>query len=145
MKVRDILSKKGSKIYHIQLETSVYDAISKMADYNIGALLVMEEGELKGIISERDYRNKVILKGRTSKATRVKEIMTEEVYSVHPDDKVDTCMAIMTEKKFRHLPVVENNSVVGVISIGDLVKSIIDKQHVEIKDLRSYITGKYPG
>lgn len=145
MKVRNILSKKGSKVYHIPPDTTVYDAISKMADYDIGALLVMEEGELEGIISERDYRNKVILKGRTSKDTKVKEIMTNEVYCVNPGDKVDTCMAIMTEKKFRHLPVVENNSVVGVISIGDLVKTIIDKQHVEIKDLRSYITGKYPG
>lgn len=145
MKVRDILSKKGSEVYHVTPETTVFDAISKMAELNIGALLVMEKGNLKGIISERDYRNKVILKGRTSKETRVEEIMTEEVFCVTPDDKVDTCMAIMTEKKFRHLPVIENDSVAGVVSIGDLVKTIIDKQNVEIKNLRSYITGKYPG
>ncbi|MEX0994346.1 MAG: CBS domain-containing protein [Balneolaceae bacterium] len=145
MKVRDILSKKGSEVYHVTPETTVFDAISKMAELNIGALLVMEKGNLKGIISERDYRNKVILKGRTSKKTRVEEIMTEEVFCVTPDDKVDTCMAIMTEKKFRHLPVIENDSVAGVVSIGDLVKTIIDKQHVENKNLRSYITGKYPG
>lgn len=145
MKVRDILSKKGSHFYHITPETTVYDAISKMAEFNIGALLVMEEEKLVGIISERDYRNKVILKGRTSKKTLVKEIMTEQVYCVNPDEKANTCMAIMTERKFRHLPIIENDSIVGVISIGDLVKTIIDKQHIEINTLRSYITGKYPG
>jgi CBS domain-containing protein len=118
-----------------------------MDKLNIGALLVMEDQILKGILSERDYRSKVILKGRTSKNTRVDEIMTPDVYCVEPTDSVEACMSIMTEKKFRHLPVMQGDDVVGVISIGDLVKTIISKQKVEITNLRHYIQGRgtYPG
>lgn len=144
MLVRDILKDKGTTVYSVPPDQTVYDAIAKMADLNIGALLVMEDNELKGIISERDYRNKVILKGRTSKTTLVKEIMTENVYCIQPKDTVEEGMAIMTEKKIRHLPVVENDSVVGVVSIGDLVKAVISRQEVEIKNLRHYIAGQYP-
>lgn len=146
MIVRDILSKKGSDIYHTSPEASVFEAIKKMADHNIGALLVLSDKRLVGILSERDYRNKVILKGRTSKETLVQEIMTTNVLHVSPNASIEECMTIMTEKKFRHLPVVQNDQeIVGVISIGDLVKTIIDKQKVEIRYLRGYISGNYPG
>lgn len=144
MLVNDILLRKGHNIIHVSPDTTVFDAIQLMADHNIGALLVMSGDELKGIITERDYRNKVILKGRTSKQTAVHEIMTSQVFYVEPDEKIENCMAIMTERKFRHLPVVKNQKVVGIISIGDLVKSIIDRQKVVIKDLTAYITGSYP-
>lgn len=144
MLVNDILLRKGHNIIHVSPDTTVFDAIQLMADHNIGALLVMSGDELKGIISERDYRNKVILKGRTSKQTAVHEIMTSQVFYVEPDEKIENCMAIMTERKFRHLPVVKNRKVIGIISIGDLVKSIIDRQKVVIKDLTAYITGSYP-
>lgn len=146
MLIRNILNEKGTKVFDIEPEDTVYDAIEKMADKDIGALLVMEGEKLKGIITERDYRNKVILKGRRSKTTAVREIMTSDLYTVQPTDTVDTCMALMTDRKFRHLPVVENGKVVGVISIGDLVKAVITKQKVEIHNLRDYISGgSYPG
>ena len=145
MQVKDILNKKGRDIYFVSPDETVYQAISKMADKNVGALLVLDNGKLCGIISERDYRNKVILKGRTSKTTTVKEIMTEKVIQVTSSDTVNLCMQLMTEHKIRHLPIVDDNEVVGVISIGDLVKTIIAKQKVEIDTLRSYIGGGYPG
>ncbi|MDZ7682081.1 MAG: CBS domain-containing protein [Fodinibius sp.] len=147
MLVRDILKTKGTKVYSIAPEQTVYQAISKMDELDIGALIVLKDRKLNGIISERDYRSKVILKGRASKNTKVKEIMTENVYCVGPTDAVETCMSIMTEKKFRHLPVIKNDDIVGVISIGDLVKNIISKQKFEIKSLRHYIQGQgsYPG
>lgn len=143
MLVKDVLKDKGTEIYSILPDQTVYEAIAKMADLNIGALLVIKDG-LEGIISERDYRNEVILKGRTSKTTPVKDIMTKDVYCVNPVDSVEECMALMTDRKFRHLPVVENNKVAGVVSIGDLVKAVISKQEVEIKNLRNYISGSYP-
>ncbi|MEX0686321.1 MAG: CBS domain-containing protein [Balneolales bacterium] len=146
MIVQEILSSKNGEVFHIAPEASVFEAISEMADRNVGALLVMQRGDLVGIISERDYRNKVILKGRTSKQTQVKEIMTTNVLWVSPSDTIDNCMAIMTQKKIRHLPVLDaSNNVQGVISIGDLVKSIIDMQEIEINDMKNYITGSYPG
>lgn len=145
MLVRDILRDKGTEIYSILPDKTVYEAIAKMADLNIGALLVMNADNLEGILSERDYRNKIILKGRTSKTTEVQEIMTRNVYCVGPTDSVEECLAIMTDRKFRHLPVIENNKVIGVVSIGDLVKAIISKQEIEIKHLRHYIAGSYPG
>lgn len=144
MLVNDILKTKGKQVYHIHPDETVFKAIERMADKNIGALLVMEGDELRGIISERDYRNKVILKGRTSRETMVKEIMTENVYGVSPRESVEECMALMTDKKIRHLPVIKKAKVVGVISIGDLVKSIISHQKVEIEHLRNYIHGTYP-
>ncbi|MEX0778688.1 MAG: CBS domain-containing protein [Balneolales bacterium] len=146
MYVQEVLSGKGSEVYKVSPEASVFDAISEMADRNVGALLVMEHGRLEGIISERDYRNKVILMGRTSKQTRVKEIMTYNVFWVKPEESIENCMAIMTQKKIRHLPVLDaGENVLGVISIGDLVKAIIDQQELEINDMRSYISGSYPG
>lgn len=147
MLVRDILKNKGNKVYSIAPDQTVYEAIAKMDELNIGALIVLNDQELKGIISERDYRSKVILKGRSSKSTNVSEIMTPNVYCVKLTDSVETCMSIMTDKKFRHLPVMKRDQIVGVISIGDLVKTIISKQKFEIKNLRHYIQGQgsYPG
>lgn len=146
MLIRNILNEKGSEVFDINPDNSVFEAIEKMADKNIGALVVVEDGKLVGIITERDYRNKVILKGRTSKTTKVKEIMSSDPITVAPSDSVETCMALMTNRKFRHLPVLEEGRLCGVISIGDLVKAVISKQEVEIHNLRDYISGEsYPG
>lgn len=146
MLIRNILNEKGSQVFDINPDNSVFEAIEKMADKNIGALVVVEDGKLVGIITERDYRNKVILKGRTSKTTKVKEIMSSDPITVAPSDSVETCMALMTNRKFRHLPVLEEGRLCGVISIGDLVKAVISKQEVEIHNLRDYISGEsYPG
>lgn len=146
MKVKDILNKKGTEIYSVNPDVSVLDAISKMADLNIGALLVMKGATLVGIISERDYRNKIILKGRTSKDTTVSKIMVDQVVAVKPSDNINLCMQLMTNKKIRHLPVLDDEKVVGVISIGDVVKAIIQSQKNEIDSLRNYIAtgGGYP-
>ncbi|SMO78200.1 CBS domain-containing protein [Fodinibius sediminis] len=145
MLVRDILKTKGYDVYSISANQTVFEAIAKMDELDIGALVVMDGEQLLGILSERDYRSKVILKGRTSKETKVSTIMTGKVYNVSPDDTVDSCMSIMTNKKIRHLPVMENDTVVGVISIGDLVKAIISRQRGEISNLRQYIQGgQYP-
>ncbi|MEX0610253.1 MAG: CBS domain-containing protein [Balneolaceae bacterium] len=145
MQVKELLSKKGNEIHSIEPNETVYAAIEKMAEHNIGALLVTEGDVLVGIISERDYRNKVILKGRTSKNTKVHEIMTEKVFRVSSSDSVNLCMQLMTDKKIRHLPVLDSEMIVGVISIGDVVKVTIEKQEVEIDSLRTYIGGGYPG
>lgn len=145
MKVRDILLNKGSEIYSTNSDSTVYDAIKKMSELGIGALLVVDQDNLNGIISERDYRDKVILKGRQSKTTPVKDIMTDQVICVKANDDIKVCMKLMTDNKIRHLPVLDNEKIHGIISIGDVVKSIIDQQKVEIDSLRSYITRDYPG
>jgi CBS domain-containing protein len=144
MKVKDILHNKGSEIYSTTPDEMVYDAIKKMSEFNVGAFLVLENDKLVGILSERDYRDKVILQGRQSKTTPVKDIMTRQVFCVHSTDDVQLCMKLMTVKKIRHLPVLDDGELSGVISIGDVVKSVIDRQKVEIDELRSYIGGNYP-
>jgi CBS domain-containing protein len=139
-----ILAHKGSAVWSIAPNSMVFDAIQLMADKNVGALPVVEKGELVGIISERDYTRKVILKGKSSKDTPVRDIMTQEPVTVHPGDSVGECMHVMTEKRVRHLPVMEGAKMVGLLSIGDLVRRIISAQTATIDNLEKYITGDYP-
>ncbi len=140
--VQHLLDTKGREIHSVAAETSVLDAIIQMAQKSIGSLLVMEGDELKGILTERDYARKVIVKGRSSKTTEVGEIMSTEVLTTTPVETVNQCMTTMTEKKIRHLPVVDGGKVVGLISIGDLVQAIISDQQEEIHHLEQYISGQ---
>lgn len=143
-RVADILRSKGSTIYSIRSDESVYEAVRAMVGHNVGSLLVLDGDEVKGIVTERDYLREIVLRGRTSKSTLVHEIMTREIVVIEPGRSIEECMAIMTERRIRHLPVVEAGSLVGVISIGDLVKRIASDREVEIRYLTDYITGKYP-
>jgi CBS domain-containing protein len=139
--VRQVLAEKGHDVHHIRSDASVLDALKIMADHEIGALVVLDAGHLVGIISERDYARKVALKGRTSPATFVREIMSTSVICASLDQKVEECLALMTAKAVRHLPVLEHKNVVGIVSIGDLVKSIIGDQKFTIDQLEHYIQG----
>ena len=140
MKVSEILKTKGSNVFSVTTSVTVYDALKAMGEKNIGALLIMEDEKLLGIFSERDYARKIILKGKNSHETLVKEIMTENVISVKPDDNIDTCMELMSGKKIRHLPVVDGEKVTGVISITDVVTAIIAAQKETISLLHNYIS-----
>lgn len=140
MKVSDILQNKGSNVYSVVASVTVYEALKAMGEKNIGALLIMENEKLLGIFSERDYARKIILKGKNSHETLVKEIMTENVISVLPSDNIEKCMELMSGKKIRHLPVMENNKVSGVISITDVVTAIIAAQKETISLLHDYIS-----
>jgi CBS domain-containing protein len=143
--VSTILERKGSQAYALPPEASVFDAIALMADKGIGALLVIRGSDLVGIFSERDYARKVILKGKHSRETPLEEIMTSDVLTVTPEDTIDDCMRIMTEKRIRHLPVLAGGQVAGVISIGDIIRAIIAAQEETIHQLHNYIAGAYPG
>ena len=143
--VRLVLKQKGQNIWYVSPDSCVYDAIEMMAEKYVGALLVVSEGKLIGVVSERDYARKVILQGKSSKQTQVKEIMTSPAIFVTPEQTVEDSMRIMTEKHIRHLPVVENGAILGVVSIGDLVKWVISAQEQTISQLHNYITNKYPG
>jgi CBS domain-containing protein len=139
--VRQLLRGKGHDVWHIAPDASVYDALKLMADKEIGSLVVLDGEELVGIISERDYARKVVLKEKTSMDTPVKEIMTQEVVTLRPEQTIQECMALMTDKRIRHLPVLENKRLVGIISIGDVVKAIISQQELMIEQLERYIEG----
>ena len=143
MEISAILNYKGLAVYSISPEATVFDAIQVMADKNIGALLVMVADKLEGIVSERDYTRKIALKGKSSKHTLVREIMFSPVITVTPDYTVEACMRLMTDHRIRHLPVLKDNKVLGVISIGDLVNWVITAQSSAIHQLETYITG-YP-
>jgi len=139
--VRQLLRVKGHDVWSIPPDAWVFDALSLMAEKEVGALLVLEGEKLVGIISERDYARKVILLGKSSKSTAVREIMTAEVICVRPEQTIQECMALMTESHVRHLPVLENDRLSGVISIGDVVKAIISEQEFMIEQLERYIVG----
>jgi CBS domain-containing protein len=144
--VKDLISSKARKeIWSVTPDTLVYRALQLLSEKDIGALLVMEKGELVGIISERDYARKVILEGKSSKETYTKEVMSKTLFVVNPENTVEECMVLMTEKRVRHLPVIDRGrkQVLSVISIGDVLKSIISDQKVVIEDLNNYIMGKY--
>lgn len=143
--IESVLRLKGKQVWSISPTATVYEAIEKMSNKRVGALVVMTSGTMVGIISERDYARKVILKDRASKHTQVQEIMSWPVITVSPNDTVEHCMRIMTENKVRHLPVVECERMVGMISIGDLVNWIITSQEETIGHLENYIVGRYPG
>lgn len=139
--VRQLLDQKGPEIFSVGPEDTVLDAIQKMAENDVGSLIVLDDGHLVGIITERHYARNVFLKGRSSPTTNVKDIMTTRVICARPEQSVEECMAVMTDKGVRHLPVLEYKKVIGIISIGDLVKSIIEDQKFTIKQLEHYISG----
>jgi len=143
--VSGILGAKGKTVWSVAPDTTVLSAIALMAEKNIGAVLVMEGDRLVGILSERDYTRKVMLKGRASRETKVREIMVEGPITVAPEQSVDACLHIMTEHRVRHLPVTEGAKVAGLVSIGDLVNWVISAQSATIDHLEGYISGKYPG
>jgi len=142
--VRSMLLHKGSEIFWLSTEATVYEAVAMMAEKSVGALLVISGGKLAGIVSERDYARKVILKGKHSHEMRVSEIMTSPVFTVSPDHSVEDCMRIITAHRIRHLPVMEGDALRGMISIGDVVRSIISAQAHTIDQLSGYIEGRYP-
>jgi len=142
--VRDMLNHKPAGIFYLAPEATVYEAVAMMADKGVGALLVVANGKLAGIVSERDYARKVILKGKHSHDIQVREIMTSSVVTVSPDHTVDDCMRVITAHRIRHLPVMEGDNLVGMISIGDVVKSIIAAHEHTIDQLSGYIEGRYP-
>jgi len=143
--IEAILAQKGTQTFSITPDETVFDAVALMADKNIGALLVIQDGKLVGLISERDYTRKVMLRGKRSRETQVREIMSSDHTVVSPREPVENCLRMMTDKRVRHLPVLDGETIRGVISIGDLVKWVIATQSAAIKHLEMYISGGYTG
>ncbi len=139
--VRHILQKKGNDVFSVEPNSTVYNALELMVEKNLGSLIVMENGKFLGIFTERDYARKVMLKGKSSRDTYIKDIMSEHPITVTPDTKVEECMSLMTQRYIRHLPVFEGDKLVGVVSIGDIVKYIIEDQQFIIENLEHYIAG----
>jgi CBS domain-containing protein len=139
--VRDLLKSKGSEVWTIQPDESVHDAIQKMADQDVGSLVVIEDGKPTGIFTERHYAREVFLKGRHSPTTPIREVMSKRIICASPEQTIEECMAVMTDKRLRHLPVVDDGGIVGIVSIGDLVKSVITDQEFVIEQLTHYIHG----
>ena len=139
--VKQLLDKKGNEIHAVSPDATVFDAIKLMSERGVGALLVMQDDQLMGVISERDYTRKVILKGRSSSSTTVQEIMTGNIITLAPDSNVDQCMALMNENQIRHLPIVENGRVMGVVTIMDVIKNILSEKEFIIEQMESYIAG----
>jgi signal-transduction protein with cAMP-binding, CBS, and nucleotidyltransferase domain len=140
-KIGALIEKKGARVWSLGPTATIYDALAMMAEKGVGALLIVDEGQLLGILSERDYARKVLLKGRSSRDTAVTEIMSSPVVSVSPSQTVEECMHIVTDKRIRHLPVMENGRIVGIVSIGDLVNWVITAQRETIHHLEAYIAG----
>ncbi len=141
--IESILNQKNRDVWSVSPDATVYDAVALMAEKNVGALLVVENGKLVGILSERDYTRKVMLRGKRSRETQVREIMSTQLTTVDPKESVDECLRFMTEKRIRHLPVVKDGGICGVISIGDLVKHVISVQSATLDQLERYISGGY--
>lgn len=143
-RVADILASKGRHVHRIGPEASVHDALHRMVEHNLGSIVVSDGEEIVGIFTERDFLRRVALPGRDPRATCVCEVMTERLICVEPERSIEECMAVMTQSRIRHLPVLDNGRLAGLISIGDLVKHATDEQEVQIRYLTDYITGRYP-
>lgn len=141
VKVKEVLDKKGNQYFFVKPDNTVYEALQTMADKDVGSVMVIEDDKLVGMFTERDYARKIVLHGLASKNSRVGDFMTKELFSVLPDTSINECMAIMTSKHIRHLPVLKDDQIVGLISIGDVVNSVIQQQNIIINDLESYIYG----
>lgn len=144
-RVADILRHKGSRVVTTSPTTTVYDAIAKMVEHNVGSILITDGEALAGIFTERDYLRRIILQGRTSKTTAISDVMTADVVRASPQATLKECMGAMTEKRCRHLPVVDDGRLVGIISLGDCVKALLNKAEAQVQNLTEYITGQYPG
>ena len=141
--IAQLLNNKGNQVWSVKPKATIFEALEIMSEKEIGALLVMEDGKLTGIFSERDYARKVILKGKSSKETQVGELMTKKVFYIDSQKTINDCMAMMTAKRIRHVPVIEDNQVMGIVTIGDVVNQIISEQEVTINHLENYITGSH--
>ncbi len=141
--VRQLLDNKGRQVYSVEPETTVYQALELMAEKNIGVVIVLKDNQVVGLFSERDYARKVILHGKSSKTCTIGELMTRDVLYVQPEDSVEDCMSLMTGKRVRHIPVMENGQLTGLISIGDVVRAVISRRESTIQQLERYITGSY--
>jgi len=144
-RVADVLSHKGREVHTVEREATAYEALERMVRHNVGALVVTSAGATIGIFTERDFLRRVVLKGRDALRTQVHEIMTDRLVCTDPDRPVEDCMAIMTQERIRHLPVLADGKLAGIVSIGDVVRHLSAERHVEVRYLTDYITGKYPG